>query len=172
MKQRMPILKGWTNAKAMVADSSVLQIGKSLIRGLGKKVVFDRVNGGDFKGEVSTAKVEAVFRWIVNQTKGFRVPVMINFQRGEAPIIGLTFCRIGTELSNKLYALDQQLHCIPWIAVGWHSGPSSPYMMISDMFRIRGKQGYSLEGVQVINIIGESKPIGPEPITVSLKDIK
>lgn len=171
MKQRIPILKGWTREKAMVAEQIVLAVADTFIRGLGKRVTFSRVNKTDFNGSVATERVKAVFKWIVKQTKGFRIPVMVNFSHGDAPFIGMCFVQISTTISNKLYGLNKELGCLPAMYEGWHNGPHSPYLMLSDMFRRKGNQGFGLEGVKIINIEGEFPPPTFLEMTVKLKDI-
>ncbi|MCX6722328.1 MAG: hypothetical protein NTY04_04050 [Candidatus Staskawiczbacteria bacterium] len=171
MKKKEPELKDWTENKAVVAEQIVLEVATSLIRGLGEKVTFNGIDWESFKGSIATAKVEAVFKWIVKQTKGFRIPVMVNFSQGDAPLIGMCFVQIGTAISNKFYGLNKELGCIPAMYEGWHNGPHSPYIMISDMFHRKGNQGFGLEGVKIIDILGEFPPPTFSRLAVKLADI-
>ena len=107
---------------------------------------------------VPKAKIISDFKWIVEQTKGFTVPLMVNFRHGKAVPIGLFFATaVHPSLSNQLYALRKKGIQVPSFADGWHTGPISPYIMFSNRSRTKGIQGYSLDGVSVINIHGEAQ---------------
>jgi hypothetical protein len=120
------------------------------------------------RAPVAKVKILSVFEWIVRKTKGFRVPIMVNFSHGEAPIIGLCFCFSQfRELSSMLYSLHMHGVPMPCISTGWHHGPHSPFIFFSDLLRKQRAVGET-KGVSVISIHGK---IELPKHTVLLEDI-
>ena len=151
----------WSKKLADVAVQTVLTLGTDLIikRIPGQTYVYMH---GDGEGknrkplgpEVSRKRIISVFNWIIAQTKGFRVPLLVNFSHGDAPTVGLGILACDPMLSNELYALEKAGLHMPRINFGWHNGPLSPLMMVSNLERTQGIMGYPLDGVTTINIHG------------------
>ena len=101
----------WSEERADLAVKNVLKLGTDLITKKipGQTFVYMSGTGKDAKPvgpEVSKKRIVSVFNWIISQTKGFRIPLLVNFSHGDAPTIALGMIRaLSPSLTNELYAL-------------------------------------------------------------------
>lgn len=156
--------KSWHQIESETAVHIVMNIALELIKaGIpGDTYVYKY---GEHSYSVQKCKLISVFKWIVGQTEEFKVPIMVNFRHGVAPVIGLCFDQVlGATLSNKLYAIEQTGIEVPRFGFGWHNGPGSPYIILSNLTRSLGNQGEKLDGVTIINIHGEAQ--APEQVVL------
>jgi len=161
----------WNRADAEIA----LELFNRLLLENINRVIPGKTYDWDFKirrfikkGIQKTTIIKTI-KWIVDQTHGFKVPLMVNFLYGEAAVVGYCLAKVfDVHLPNALYEQEKNGIRVPTVASGWHHGPDKCYIMISNLQGSRGKQGYSLEGVTIINIHGE---MDPGQRTVQYKDI-
>jgi hypothetical protein len=150
----------WNKKLADMAVQIVLALGTDLIiQGIpGQTFVYMIGEGRNKKplgSGVSKKRILSVFNWIISQTQGFKVPLLVNFQHGDAPTIALGMIQaFSSSLSEKLDALEKVGLNMPRISFYWHNGPSSPLMLISNLSQTQGKMGLPLDGIKTINIYG------------------
>lgn len=164
----------WNKKLANVAVETVLTLGRTMVfkRIPGETFVYMTGEGADKKPlgpAVSKKRILSVFNWIISQTNGFRFPLLVNFRHGDAPTIAMGMIRsFSPDLSNELYALEKAGLRMPRIDFGWHNGPSSPFMLISNLERSKGNMGFDLYEVRTISVHGTAQR--PERI-ILLKNI-
>jgi hypothetical protein len=100
------------------------------------------------------SRIIMVLDKILEETKGFTIPLVVNFCHGEAAAIGFLLggATFAPRLSNDLHDLYKKGISVPSVAGGWHNGAESCYIMISDIRHEKGIQGFNLDGVTVIDI--------------------
>ena len=148
----------WSRGLADEAVKTVLKLGTALIikRIPSQRFVYLAGEGKNMKMvKVSRERILSVFNWIISQTKGFRIPLLVNFRHGDAPTIALGMIRaLSPHLSIELYALEKVGKHMPSVQFGWDGGPGRCYVLISNLSRTQGKMGFPLDGVKIINIHG------------------
>ena len=108
---------------------------------------------------VSRSKILAVITWIIMQAKAFEIPILINFQYGNATVVGKCFNHILGPLSPDKPGLDILLSDVfhsgikvPKFNTGNSNGPEFPYIMFSDYSRGYGMKRDNLKYVKIISL--------------------
>ena len=150
----------WNKKSADMAVQIVLTLGTDMIiKGIPGQTFVYMIGEGRNKKPLGPGvlkkRILSVFNWIVSQTQGFKVPLLVNFQHGDAPTIALGMIQaFSSSLSEKLDALENVGLNMPRISFWWRNGPSSPLMLISNLSQTQGKIGFPLDGIKTINVHG------------------
>ena len=161
--QKFPQISAAKVAELMVTMTAIDLINEALPGNTYKPV-------GKAKGSIiQKAKIISVFRYIIKFTKEFSIPVLVNFRHGEAQIIGLFFAeKLNPQLANKLSALNKAGVKVPVFLTGWHNGPTSPYIMFTDLARSCENLGENLNDTTILNICSKNPH---NEVNVPIEDI-
>ena len=158
--------------EAEIAEFMVLKLATELIQSKVPGENYTSPPRDEQTGKpVSKARILSVFRWILQETKGFSIPIEVRFKPDDIPALATAFGSVlGSALTNRIYALKLAGLQVPDFSEGAHSGYY--YIVFSNLSNLegtRGGHGLSNEGIKIINIRGEAQTL--EEHTVALSDI-